>query len=159
MDDRITPAYAGTTPSPTSSPITYRDHPRLRGDHVFPSSAPELRVGSPPLTRGPLELLGPCISGRGITPAYAGTTRLPDQDLQGVRDHPRLRGDHLLCCPPVSLGGGSPPLTRGPHRRGRRGREDHRITPAYAGTTYRLLVVRSTREDHPRLRGDHPTVP
>ena len=38
LEDRIIPAYAGSTASPASIPATVRDHPRIRGEHPSPNS-------------------------------------------------------------------------------------------------------------------------
>ena len=52
----------------------YKDHPRLRGEHLVAAIGPAIIAGSPPPTRGTLE---PILSSAGlsrITPAYAGNT-------------------------------------------------------------------------------------
>ena len=70
-------------------------------------------------------------------------------------DHPRLRGEH------DPLGGvaaqrlGSPPPARGARRRADDHRAQDRITPACAGSTSGSTWWRSSRTDHPRLRGEH----
>ena len=92
-------------------------------------------VGSPPPTRG-LHYEGSVFwREHGITPAYAGTTRLGPLGPHGQRDHPRLRGDYnaVNCFMPAIFG--SPPPTRGLHTLIVRENLFGRITPAYAGTT------------------------
>ena len=74
--DRITPAYAGRTMTAYLEPLYHRDHPRLCGKDYASQVRIRLRTGSPPLMReGPF-----CVvfnSGSfGITPAYAGRTKL-----------------------------------------------------------------------------------
>ena len=53
-----------------------RDHPRLRGEHLILSQVSETKPGSPPPTRGTLSCILVRVGFRGITPAYAGNTRL-----------------------------------------------------------------------------------
>ena len=132
-----------------------RDHPRLRGDYGTSARSKCAERGSPPLTRG--LLMSPRVwkAATGITPAYAGTTGLVHWHQLLPPDHPRLRGDYsssLTSCP-VLLG--SPPLTRGLRKTTSHTYGPCRITPAYAGTTNQLAVVRVVSEDHPRLRGDY----
>ena len=71
------------------------------------------------------------------------------------RDHPRIRGEH---CPGRSSRhsmAGSSPHTRGA-RDGRDAElEDHRIIPAYAGSTAQRIAVDGAPADHPRIRGEH----
>ena len=71
---RITPAYAGTTLLSVSRPGGIEDHPRLRGNHASWSYFLDIDIGSPPLTREPLQISFRECSGSRITPAYAGTT-------------------------------------------------------------------------------------
>ena len=111
--------------------------------------------GSPPLTRGLLrneQLARFCCR---ITPAYAGTTEIPHTESQVIKDHPRLRGDYSLINFLDGLAVGSPPLTRGLQLAPGTLREEHGITPAYAGTTYSQRSDFRCVKDHPRLRGDY----
>ena len=77
----ITPAYAGTTDAGPVPLERYQDHPRLRGDHEDERDLNHLPPGSPPLTRGPPEYLGGVGVFTGITPAYAGTTKMTSNRL------------------------------------------------------------------------------
>ena len=78
MDDgRITPAYAGKSarrPRLRGSP---KDHPRIRGEKICTGLGGGLMVGSPPHTRGKVQLPQIGVSQRGITPAYAGKRLWP----------------------------------------------------------------------------------
>ena len=120
---------------------------------------PKVIIGSPPLTRGPLVVAAASPDGPGITPAYAGTTSTIWRNRSSPRDHPRLRGDHQRRYHQRSLFGGSPPLTRGPLPSASSAAAPVRITPAYAGTTPSSTRLGRWAWDHPRLRGDHSTVP
>ena len=91
---RITPAYAGTTHRASCWQTSWRDHPRLRGDHLPDSRYPWRALGSPPLTRGPLPRGSLINEFKRITPAYAGTTTWTIEFSGPRPDHPRLRGDH-----------------------------------------------------------------
>ena len=110
----ITPAYAGTISGGMSAVSTFRDHPRLRGDHTQETWAESLGRGSPPPTRGPSDESGEGTCTGGITPAYAGTMVVVviSGFLRG--DHPRLRGDHVATSMKRLMKPGSPPPTRGP---------------------------------------------
>ena len=94
-----------------------------------------------------------------ITPAYAGTTKMETAMIDGIKDHPRLRGDHDIESPSSKVVMGSPPLTRGPLRSKHRPSGLFRITPAYAGTTIQQVLAVFFIQDHPRLRGDHLLLP
>ena len=58
---RITPAYAGNTRHWTTFRLSWRDHPRLRGEHQSLNSMNEPGPGSPPPTRGTLNTFIHCI--------------------------------------------------------------------------------------------------
>ena len=51
--------------------------------------------GSPPPTRGTHQFLRSAYNYFGITPAYAGNTSFFFFSYSALRDHPRLRGEHL----------------------------------------------------------------
>ena len=78
---RITPAYAGNTVSSNSVIKSFWDHPRLRGEHLYPYIMNSSRLGSPPPTRGTQYLKGLLTRLTGITPAYAGNTCLDCRKL------------------------------------------------------------------------------
>ena len=109
----ITPAYAGNTACTDLWPVSLKDHPRLRGEHLLFSRYSLHNSGSPPLTRGTLKFtMMPSVSYR-ITPAYAGNTQLSGAGGIPIWDHPRLRGEHLFRIFKDFFRMGSPPLTRG----------------------------------------------
>ena len=135
---RITPAYAGST----------------RGRVFLEGTA----QGSPPLTRGARSSVALTVPVNGITPAYAGSTRCPRRPWTRNRDHPRLRGEHLMALVKSLLSSGSPPLTRGARIFDRVADHHQRITPAYAGSTPLRGLLRKELTDHPRLRGEHPII-
>ena len=71
----------------------------------------------------------------GIIPAYAGSTQSVRWFQLGVRDHPRVCGEH--CQGGASL---HPPSG---------------IIPAYAGSTFVAWAEEHADEDHPRVCGEH----
>ncbi len=70
----IIPAYAGSTFSLLLVLGRGRDHPRIRGEHPSSFSCDVSIEGSSPHTRGALDAVGSELRGRGIIPAYAGST-------------------------------------------------------------------------------------
>ena len=134
----IIPAYAGSTCRPPSLPACGRDHPRLRGEHVYDVRPLVCRLGSSPLTRGAPRLGVANPMRRRIIPAYAGSTMLLQKSYRSTRDHPRLRGEHCSLALGLVLGLGSSPLTRGARPSINPGAARSRIIPAYAGSTIRM---------------------
>jgi len=111
------------------------DHPRIRGDHAAELARGIRGAGSPPHSRGPHRRRLDPVCGRGITPAFAGTTRPRWTRHCRCGDHPRIRGDHASRGGLVGSSVGSPPHSRGPHRVRGGPVGQGRITPAFAGTT------------------------
>ena len=115
----------------------------------------ENNVGSSPHTRGALSFEFDGIRWVRIIPAYAGSTRPPPSQKAGVRDHPRIRGEHCCRHSQSMSKDGSSPHTRGARPPHPTAPSSTRIIPAYAGSTWssssRMVVVR----DHPRIRGEH----
>ena len=109
----ITPAYAGKSHRCMKFSACDKDHPRLRGEKASDITEISQSLGSPPLTRGKVGLLG--------------MSRSAD------KDHPRLRGEKLLFCSVLEDCVGSPPLTRGKVAPQMLESLRNRITPAYAG--------------------------
>ena len=94
-EQRITPAYAGTTRFLVVCVCLVWDHPRLRGNYMTIMGGRYAGMGSPPLTR---ELLS-------VTNCHS----------IGQKDHPRLRGNYFLNLRMYFRYLGSPPLTRELH--------------------------------------------
>ena len=156
---RIIPAYAGSTRRRGMAASGSPDHPRIRGEHRRCYYFPLDRCGSSPHTRGALRQVRLGSPGRGIIPAYAGSTRARSVRFWRRWDHPRIRGEHRR---PAGSGGG--PAGSSPHTRGaplpyHRGTSRVRIIPAYAGSTRAPARIPHLVQDHPRIRGEHGSPP
>ena len=93
--------------------------------------------------------------GRGIIPAYAGSTTSRWKPTPSARDHPRVCGEHL---PPVACTlakSGSSPRMRGAPHEPSTCTADAGIIPAYAGSTVFHQPGRQKSGDHPRVCGEH----
>ena len=114
-----------------------------------------LREGSSPHTRGARLQVGEQRQEPGIIPAYAGSTPGGRAGLAPRRDHPRIRGEHIVPHGIFLMPLGSSPHTRGAHHvaGGRTGFVG--IIPAYAGSTVCSSGLSATGRDHPRIRGEH----
>ena len=151
----IIPAYAGSTRAWRRSGTWRRDHPRIRGEHAQASHPRFWRRGSSPHTRGARPGLR-CSSRRArIIPAYAGSTTLSCARRSGIRDHPRIRGEHALASALAASERGSSPHTRGAQPTWHESVRAGRIIPAYAGSTPTSLQCFFDWWDHPRIRGEH----
>ena len=110
-------------------------------------------LGSSPLARGLLLLVGDRVAVVGIIPACAGFTR-PRRTAPAPRaDHPRLRGVYAHACMGIHSMIGSSPLARGLLRRTQYCHFCGRIIPACAGFTPTPGSSTPHGPDHPRLRG------
>ena len=151
------------------------DHPRIRGEHRQEGRRQGLVWGSSPHTRGARHPGEVCPKRPGIIPAYAGSTSRRPRRTDGRGDHPRIRGEHVdplgafvdlqdhsrirgehsgyrrLVSSPM----GSSPHTRGAPDCGQARQFGDGIIPAYAGSTAARGESRTTRSDHPRIRGEH----
>ena len=111
-------------------------------------------TGSSPHTRGarPGCRRPRCL--RGIIPAYAGSTLGTRRWWARMRDHPRIRGEHLRDVIIDAQQRGSSPHTRGALSEVRQIAEEARIIPAYAGSTS-VWAVRAAlpRGSSPHTRG------
>ena len=111
----------------------------------------------------------------GIIPACAGSTQSPPGEYHHAGDHPRMCGEHRICCQSCKISTGSSPHVRGapcclvrttpswgssPHVRGApvvHGLLDGLggIIPACAGSTTPPAQDRHATRDHPRMCGEH----
>ena len=131
----IIPAYAGSTCHRSERLSSRPDHPRIRGEHIIGSIRMVIGWGSSPHTRGARPLPRPARLGRGIIPAYAGSTGSNQTRPLERPDHPRIRGEHARRRRLSKKGVGSSPHTRGARCAGSLANSDGRIIPAYAGST------------------------
>ena len=69
--------------------------------------------------------------------------------------HPRIRGEYIVNAESNPDDVGSPPHTRGIHHAGAYPGGSQRFTPAYAGNTVILRLLRLLRWVHPRIRGEY----
>ena len=110
------------------------DHPRTRGEKfVFQVHLLPFR-GSPPHTRGKVDICVVMVYNVGITPAHAGKSVKGLYYFLFVKDHPRTRGEKLFSSHAHLYPVGSPPHTRGK-------------------VTFNGKPVLDT-QDHPRTRGE-----
>ena len=151
----IIPAYAGSTPTPSTSSSATWDHPRIRGEHSGMADSSPTTAGSFPHTRGARTGLADESLPARIIPAYAGSTPVSRSGPGSARDHPRIRGEHVEKAGETSLGTGSSPHTRGAPLVAYAVRGRHGIIPAYAGSTHGRAGELWRRGDHPRIRGEH----
>ena len=155
--------------------MSYRDHPRVCGEHPLCVSPFRGSVGSSPRMRGTLIPHLRRAGRTGIIPAYAGNTIRAGPPLPEHRDHPRVCGEHLSSVTMTTRTVGSSPRMRGtltantqparafgssPRMRGTREcRTRHavplRIIPAYAGNTKPVWRTPRGIWDHPRVCGEH----
>ena len=131
----IIPACAGSTPRRAGRSVSWRDHPRVRGEHTLALGGKRSTGGSSPRARGALDEDGVLRRQRGIIPACAGSTRTCTARVTRRRDHPRVRGEHYS-----SESMHTPQLGSSPRARGARAAGDHvrtvqGIIPACAGST------------------------
>ena len=151
----IIPAYAGSTWAGCLVQGVSWDHPRIRGEHVGWAWEGVKLVGSSPHTRGAHAREHQTRRVHGIIPAYAGSTSGASDDGRPVRDHPRIRGEHIVGSIGMVIGWGSSPHTRGAHRRQHWDGYRLGIIPAYAGSTSSAALGWLSVGDHPRIRGEH----
>ena len=154
-ETRIIPAYAGNTSSAMLNSFSFRDHPRVCGEHQCPRGHISTSWGSSPRMRGtPASSTGNG-DGTGIIPAYAGNTWRCARSGRTVRDHPRVCGEHMAFRADADQTTGSSPRMRGTLRTCGSSTATPRIIPAYAGNTQVHMAGRVPLWDHPRVCGEH----
>ena len=131
----IIPAYAGNTSRNRPRTRKRRDHPRVCGEHRTRVHIGVHEWGSSPRMRGTQREFWHHQLPYGIIPAYAGNTATGEYPLAGIRDHPRVCGEHEIM------------EDTGIHAIG--------IIPAYAGNTPDASRLIGTGGDHPRVCGEH----
>ena len=127
----------------------------MRGVHLPRAFASSFKVGSSPHARGPHGNHYYYTDADRIIPACAGSTPQGWDHHRNSKDHPRMRGVHVLACVAAVLALGSSPHARGPQIQHSKFRFLVGIIPACAGSTRTALSRTASNRDHPRMRGVH----
>ena len=85
----------------------------MRGEHEYLGDSDGEVTGSSPHARGAHQLRVGEAEAEGIIPACAGSTVSMQATARGGRDHPRMRGEHLLDDTFYATLEGSSPHARG----------------------------------------------
>ena len=131
----IIPAYAGNTPRLSNGGMEQRDHPRVCGEHYTAKGNDGRNLGSSPRMRGTRCITWSPLGSAGIIPAYAGNTWSLHQSKTGLRDHPRVCGEHVRQYGRMHIERGSSPRMR--------------------GTQMVDTTCTKSPRDHPRVCGEH----
>ena len=151
----IIPAYAGSTRAVALDYHPQEDHPRVCGEHRPTARQSDGQGGSSPRMRGALRDTRLLVNRARIIPAYAGSTLCLGRHATTRWDHPRVCGEHYtLFLFDRNLRGSSPRM-RGAPRTSTPCQAGGRIIPAYAGSTFCHWSVCASRQDHPRVCGEH----
>ena len=110
--------------------------------------------GSPPRGRGKVVRPDVVAKAAGITPAWAGKSKLALCTPSCPTDHPRAGREKNKELEGVWLPMGSPPRRRGKERSTALVGTPTRITPALAGKSYVFGPFRPGSWDHPRVGGE-----
>ena len=151
----IIPAFAGSTGFRAGRRLDSRDHPRVRGEHFSTKVFSRSASGSSPRSRGALRALPLREFACGIIPAFAGSTETMRASWAKPRDHPRVRGEHVMSPTSSVMTTGSSPRSRGAPCRIARVMLPGGIIPAFAGSTSPPCPGCAPGWDHPRVRGEH----
>ena len=127
----------------------------MRGEHLKALASTFTSKGSSPHARGTLEAVSGEGEYRGIIPACAGNTNEAWRQWSGVRDHPRMRGEHRTARRRLAVLRGSSPHARGTPAPSYSAAIQVWIIPACAGNTSWDEKDWRTCWDHPRMRGEH----
>ena len=114
-------------------------------------------AGSPPRGRGKDKLNVREDFAPGITPAWAGKSRLCIVPCICFGDHPRVGGEKLWSNGLRWCWVGSPPRGRGKAEHESRKNRFPGITPAWAGKSCGARLDAGHRRDHPRVGGEKTT--
>ena len=100
-----------------------------------------------------------CSRPAGIIPAYAGNTPAACWKSWQAWDHPRVCGEHFFTSVFRAKSMGSSPRMRGTPCKALESADYKGIIPAYAGNTDWTVYDPVRHGDHPRVCGEHPTMP
>ena len=151
----IIPACAGSTRTLRGFRTGRWDHPRMCGEHYVHRPQLDWDVGSSPHVRGARCFATVFLDGFGIIPACAGSTCPSRPSAATAGDHPRMCGEHRICCQSCKTSTGSSPHVRGALVQDFLQGLSTGIIPACAGSTQWRFECFLTHGDHPRMCGEH----
>ena len=125
------------------------------GEHFIISARGLGKTGSSPHVRGAPERFEAFARAVGIIPACAGSTTSIGHNWTGMWDHPRMCGEHRICCQSCKISTGSSPHVRGALVQDFLQGLSTGIIPACAGSTVSWRIRRPPCRDHPRMCGEH----
>ena len=150
----ITPACAGKSYHAWHMVVIVWDHPRVCGEKHLGSIIRVCLVGSPPRVRGKERCGRASRMSKGITPACAGKSHIPNTRVTTTWDHPRVCGEKNLQLEQNNIRRGSPPRVRGKVSVCFCCSCSLRITPACAGKRNKANARLTAGQDHPRVCGE-----
>ena len=135
LDERLIPAHAGKTLTPTRGSTSTQAHPRSHGENYSASTRIATRLGSSPLTQGKPPPLWHARASFQLIPAHAGKTSSVRPRCIPSRAHPRSHGENDKNARSTASFSGSSPLTRGKLRAQQRSSALRGLIPTHAGKT------------------------
>ena len=128
------------------------------GEHYVHRPQLDWDVGSSPHVRGARCFATVFLDGFGIIPACAGSTCPSRPSAATAGDHPRMCGEHRICCQSCKISTGSSPHVRGALVQDFLQGLSTGIIPACAGSTVSWRIRRPPCRDHPRMCGEHRNI-
>ena len=125
------------------------------GEHYVHRPQLDWDVGSSPHVRGARCFATVFLDGFGIIPACAGSTCPSRPSAATAGDHPRMCGEHRICCQSCKISTGSSPHVRGALVQDFLQGLSTGIIPACAGSTTGVAASAKVTRDHPRMCGEH----
>ena len=125
------------------------------GEHFIISARGLGKTGSSPHVRGARCFATVFLDGFGIIPACAGSTCPSRPSAATAGDHPRMCGEHRICCQSCKISTGSSPHVRGALVQDFLQGLSTGIIPACAGSTTGVAASAKVTRDHPRMCGEH----
>ena len=151
---RITPAWAGKSPSGGVSATVQEDYPRVGGEERPPQAAQRKEEGLPPRGRGRAGEGDRADVAGGITPAWAGKSHRRPNPPHRQPDYPRVGGEEERVGRAGRERGGLPPRGRGRVTCRLATWRLSGITPAWAGKRRGGFAWRHLEGDYPRVGGE-----
>ena len=127
----------------------------MRGENLPENLFEFTQLGTSPRARGKRMFQPPQSGAQRNIPACAGKTSSVPIGEKNSAEHPRVRGENMMCdAEHIGLDGTSP-RARGKLRCFRHLLTILRNIPACAGKTHDTHLLNTLRQEHPRVRGEN----